>query len=727
MKLMGLLMLVMFTSYDGFTQNKGVENDSSKIIPMPQIQVLLQRDRLLSKVPGSVFILDSKTIKKISPTTSNELLRKVTGLHVVDEEGAGLRLNIGVRGLDPDRSRNILILEDGIPVALNPYGEPEMYFSPQIDKVSTVEVLKGSGQILFGPQTTGGVINLITQQPPEKETKTLRIKIGTGGFLSTFWSYGNAVGKTSFIVNYLNKRADNIGSTRFNLHDFSGKLKIELNKRVNIGIKIGVYDEASNSTYIGITQAMYNKGGQDFSRLAPNDFLPIKRYSISGTHQYKINNNMQLQTSVFSYTTTRNWRRQDFSSNATTSNQTGVIWGDESIPGGAIYMLKSNGHRNRQFEVSGIESQLKWKTNTQFIQIGTRLLHENADEQYLIGNKPNANGGNLRDVEFRKGKALSVYVHDKISITKKLEINIGTRIEKFDYSRNIQRGRLNIGGSTEIVDTNLIASNNLVAVIPGIGFNFNQGDETTFFGGIHRGFSPPRTKDAITTEGIALDIKQEDSWNTEIGMRKIIGEFFKSELTFFSLDFINQIIPVSQSSGNTNAIGLANGGKTTHRGIEAGFDLDLGKALNKKISFIVSSNITLIDSRYAANRYIKYAGNIVNIKNNKLPYASSIMMNNGIEFESKNKHGFRLSGNYVGKQFADELNTANPSGDGRIGLIPPRYITDATFFTKHPTKNITATLSIKNITNERYIASRRPQGIRVGIDRQIIAGVEVIW
>ena len=724
---MGLMMLVMFTSYDGFTQNKGDENDSSKIIPMPQIQVLLQRDRLLSKVPGSVFVLDTKTIKKISPTTSNELLRKVTGLHVVDEEGAGLRLNIGVRGLDPDRSRNILILEDGIPVALNPYGEPEMYFSPQIDKVSTVEVLKGSGQILFGPQTTGGVINLITQHPPEKETKTLRIKTGSGGFLSTFWSYGNAVGKTSFIVNYLNKRADNIGSTRFNLHDLSGKLKIELNKRVNIGIKLGMYDEASNSTYIGITQAMYNKGGQDFSRLAPNDFLPIKRYSISGTHQYKINNNMQIQTSVFSYTTTRNWRRQDFSSNSTSSNQTGVIWGDESTPGGAIYMLKSNGHRNRQFEVSGIESQLKWKTNTQFIQIGTRLLHENADEQYLVGNKPNANGGNLRDIEFRKGKALSVYVHDKISITKKLEINIGTRIEKFDYSRNIQRGRLNIGGSTVIVDTNLVASNNLVAVIPGIGFNFNQGDEMTFFGGIHRGFSPPRTKDAITTEGIALDIKQEDSWNTEIGMRKIIGEFFKSELTFFSLDFINQIIPVSQSSGNTNAIGLANGGKTTHRGIEAGFDLDLGKALNKKISFIVSSNITLIDSRYAANRYIKNSGNIVNIKNNKLPYASSIMMNNGIEFESKNKHGFRISGNYVGKQFADELNTANPSGDGRIGLIPARYITDATFFTKHPTKNITATLSIKNITNERYIASRRPQGIRVGIDRQIIAGLEIVW
>ena len=725
MKILVVVMLMMTNAL--FAQDLTIERDSSKVIPMPQIQIVLQRDRLLSKVPGSVYVLESKSIKKISPITSNELLRKITGLNVVDEEGAGLRLNIGVRGLDPDRSRNILILEDGIPVALNPYGEPEMYFTPQIDKMTSIEVLKGSGQVLFGPQTTGGVINLITAHPPEKKTSLLKMKAGTGGFLSTYLSHGNTVGKTSFIVNYLNKRADNIGSTRFNLNDLSAKLKIELNDRVRIGIKIGVYDELSNSTYIGITQAMYNKGGRDFIRMAPDDLLPVRRYSISGTHQYKINDKMQVQTTAFGYTTSRNWRRQDFSSSAASTNKTGVVWGDESISGGAIYMLKTNGHRNRQFEVGGIESQLKWKTQSQFIQIGSRFLIEKADEQFLIGNKPNANGGNLRDVEFRKGKALSVYIHDKISVTKKLDINIGSRLENFDYSRNIQRGRLNIGGALVTVDTNLIASNNVAAFIPGIGFNFNQGDEITFFGGIHRGFSPPRTKDAITTEGIALDIKQEDSWNSEIGIRKVAGEFFKGEITFFSMDFINQIIPVSQSSGNSNATGLANGGKTKHRGIEAGFDFDIGKSLDKKTSIVISTNITLVNSRYAADRFIKSSGNLINIKNNKLPYASSIMINNGFEFESKKGNGFRVSGNYVGKQFTDELNAINPSGDGRIGLINPRYITDATIFAKHPKKNITATLSIKNLMNERYIASRRPQGIRVGIDRQVIFGIECTW
>jgi Fe(3+) dicitrate transport protein len=345
----------------------------------------------------------------------------------------------------------------------------------------------------------------------------------------------------------------------------------------------------------------------------------------------------------------------------------------------------------------------------------------------MIGNKPNAMGGNLRDVERRKGNALSLYASDKISISKKLSLNAGWRIESFDYERNIQRGRFNIGGALVAVDTNLIATNNVSAFIPGIGFNYNHDDEMTFFGGIHRGFSPPRTKDAITTEGIALDIKQEDSWNTEIGIRKVAGEFFKGEITFFSMDFINQIIPVSQSSGNLNATGLANGGKTKHRGIEAGIDFNVGKYLNKKTSIIFSTNITLINSEYAADRFIQSGGNKINVNNNKLPYASSIMMNNGVEFESKKGNGFRVSGNYVGKQFADELNTVNPSGDGRIGLIKSRYITVATIFAKHPKKNITATLSIKNLMNERYIASRRPQGIRVGIDRQVIFGVEIHW
>jgi len=106
----------------------------------------------------------------------------VTGLHAVDEEGIGLRLNLGVRGLNPDRSRNILMLEDGVPISLAPYGEPEMYYTPSIDRMARLEVLKGSGSILFGPQTIGGVINYITpdrQQYPQAALTHVSARTGS--------------------------------------------------------------------------------------------------------------------------------------------------------------------------------------------------------------------------------------------------------------------------------------------------------------------------------------------------------------------------------------------------------------------------------------------------------------------------------------------------------------------------------------------------------------------
>ncbi len=722
-----MVNLMVMVSGIVLAQEFDARRDSTKEQSMPQIEILTQRDRILSKVPGSVAVIDFKSIRKIAPIHGNELFRKIPGLNVVDEEGAGLRINIGVRGLDPDRSRNVLVLEDGIPVALNPYGEPELYFTPPIDKMTTVEVLKGSGQILFGPQTTGGVVNLISANPPEKESSTLRLKAGTGGFVSTYASYGNTIDKVGFLVSYLNKRADMMGATRFNLHDIAAKLSIALSEKAKIGIKLGLYDEQSNSTYIGLTQPMYDKGGQDYLRMAPNDLLPVRRYHFSATHQYKLSSQWQWNTTAFAYTTTRNWRRQDFSTSAAAANRTGVVWGDATVPGGALYMLKTNGHRNREFGVAAIESQLKWKTEKQLLQAGIRLLAERADEQFLIGSKPDAVGGNLRDVEQRKGKAISLYVHDKIAITKKLEINVGLRVEHFDYSRNILRGRFMLNGVAVVADTNVVASNNLLAVIPGGGFNYSLDEGVTLFGGIHRGFAPPRTKDAITSEGMALDLAQENSWNSELGIRALLRDFFKAEFTLFSMEFKNQIIPVSQSSGNANATGLANGGRTNHIGVEAGASFDLAKQMKKNFSLVFAANGTWIESRYSADRFIVVGANKVNVKNNQLPYAPSLMLNHSIELASAKGAGIRLSGNFVGKQFADELNTISASADGRNGLLASRYITDLSAFARLSKKQILFSLAVKNLTNERYIASRRPQGIRVGIDRQVVLGMEVKW
>lgn len=710
--------------------SKPVKLTDSTLIEMPQIIIIGKRDGLISKTPGSATILNSRDIKQFAPLTSNELLRKVTGVNVIDEEGAGLRLNISIRGLDPDRSRNVLMLEDGIPIALGPYGEPEMYFTPAIDKMSGIEVLKGSGQILFGPQTIGGIVNFFTADPPSSKASRIKLTGAKNGYFSGFGTYGNTLGKTGFIVSYLHKRADELGTTSFRLNDLSTKIKIELNSNSSLGIKLGYYDEESNSTYIGITQPMYDQGGQDFARMSPYDNLPIKRLSASATHQLKINENISLKTTAFAYTTSRNWQRQDFSFNAAAANKTGVIWGNTGIANGAIYMLNSTGNRNREFEVAGIEPRLSIHHNflniKNELETGARFLYEKAGEQFIIGQNANAANGTLRDKEVRTGNSFSAYTENTFNISSKFSLKAGLRMENFNYERNILRGRYRINNVNNVIrDTSIISDANTFALIPGLGINFALNDNVNIFSGVHKGFAPPRIKDAITSDGIPYNLDAELSTNYELGTRINFANFLTAEFTAFILDFKNQIIPVSNSSGNVNATGVVNGGQTLHKGIEAGFKFDFGKISGSKNSYTIETNLTLQNSFYSNDRFIPVNGAYVNVKNNTLPYSANAMMWNAIGMNLQNGIGLRIAGNYIGSQYTDELNSASASANGRIGQIKSRYIIDANVFYRIPKTNANLNISAKNLSNKRYISTRRPEGIRVGLPRILTAGFEI--
>lgn len=691
---------------------------------MPQVVVVGQKDKLFTRVPGSITVINKKELLQFNPLTGNEVFRKITGLNVVDEEGSGLRVNIGIRGLDPDRSRSVLMLEDGIPIALNPYGEPEMYFTPAIDKMAGMEVLKGSGQILFGPQTIGGVVNFFTADPPSTLQTRIKINGGGNGLFSGFVSHGNTVGKTGFLVSYLHKRADDLGISSFKLNDLSAKIKIQASDKSNLGLKLGFYDEESNSTYVGLTQNLFDSGNQDFLRIAPNDRLPIRRYNASLTHQYFFNSKIKLQTTAFAYSISRNWQRQEFS--ATRPNDfSGVVYGDTNIPGGAIYLRNATGNRNRQFEVVGLEPKLSIQhqlfKKENLLETGVRYIHEKAIEQFIIGAKPDASTGNIRDNEIRTGKAFSAYAQNKIDITNKLNLNIGARIEAYDYEREILRGRFRVNGVNNVVrDTNVVANNNIFAFIPGAGLNFNASEQVNLFAGVHKGFAPPRIKDAITSSGVALNLDAELSTNYELGSRFNFNDVITAEITGFIMNFQNQIIPVSLSSGGLNTTGLANGGATLHQGLELGFKINFGKIFNSKTDIYLENNTTLQNSKYKSDRLV---GN-TNVNNNQLPYAPNKMIWTAISTEFKNGFGARLSGNYIDKQFTDEVNSFTPSANGRTGQIDSRFIVDGNLFYKLPKVNASVNLAVKNLTDQRYISSRRPEGIRVGLPRLVTLGFD---
>ncbi len=689
--------------------------------------IVHSKNAVICHLPGSASRIMTAEIKNLQVLSANEVFRKVAGVHVVDEEGAGMRINIGIRGLDPDRSRGVLVLEDGIPVALNPYGEPEMYYSPVIDRMSGVEVLKGSGQIIYGPQTIGGVVNYITANPTTTESGKLKLMLGSGGLTNALLTYSNTYKNTGITTTLLHKKANQLGYASFGITDFYSKIIVKTGIKSSLMMKIGVYNEQSNSTYIGLTQSMYDKGDNDFVLMAPDDNLDIKRLSASISHVYEKSSSFKINTSVYAYSILRNWQRQDFSSSKTSSNQTGQIWGDSSISGGAVFMRNQNAHRNRSFEVLGAESKLTYKYSVKSIknelQSGLRYLYERAYEQRINGKKADALSGDLVEDEIRTGLAFSAYAQNQSNITKKLSLTVGLRLEQYNYQRQILRNTFTINSVAKVLDTNLISNNAIVNLIPGIGANFLINKNLSLFTGLHKGYAPPRVKDAISNSGEVYQLNAEESWNYELGLRGKFKSVLTYELCAYRLDFSNQIIPVSESSGGTGA-GLVNGGATLNQGIEGAFKWHISQWLKSSTKVALTGNFTFTDARFNDDRFISSGAVKVNVNNNFTPYAPKYFHNLGLNIERPKGFGCNLNANFVGEQFTDAINSVTPSADGRNGLIKAYKVMDAGVYARFAKNRLYANFTVKNILNERYITSKRPQGIRVGLPRYFTFSVQ---
>lgn len=711
-----LLLMALLTVSLGYSQTNDQVNYDSLYKDLPVIEVVRKSDRLFKDVPGAVNVITEKEINKIAPLNISDVMRKTPGINVVDEDPAGLRTNIGIRGLNPIRSSKVLVLEDGVPVTLNPYGEPALYFSPMIDIMNGVEVLKGSGQLEFGPQTIGGVVNFKTAAPPEEAESRIKLAGGRGGFVTGSFSHGNTVDRVGYFFNATHKRADNMGPMQFRLTNLMGKVNIRLSDKSELGLKLTALNETSNSTYLGITQAMYDNDDNLRTALAPDDLMLIRRISFSAVHNYRFSSNVKLQTTAYAYGIQRNWRRQQFTRNGANSNSNGVVWGDpNTTDGSAIFMSNRTDWRNRQYLVGGVESKLIIRHNlfgvNNVLKTGARFLRENATEQFIQGNKPDSWGGNMRDNEVRDGSAASVFAINRTEITKKFSAEYGVRLENYDYRRKIYRGRFTEEGTQVVKDTIVEFSRNTLAFLPGIGLNYNVNDNFSLFAGVHKGFAPPQIKSAITADGAVADIDKEESVNFELGGRFSHKDYLRINLTAFYTHFDNQVIPVNTA---INPSGIASGGETQHSGIELDFHFDIARALGSQNSVSIGANATYLQARYQGD----------DVVDNFLPYAPVWMINTFIAADFVKGFGISLYGNYVSEQFNDQLNTVTPSADGTIGRIDARFIVDGSVYYSIPNTGLTLTISGKNLFNEKYIVSRNPQGIRVGLDRYITFGAD---
>ncbi|MFO0430138.1 MAG: TonB-dependent receptor family protein, partial [Hyphomonadaceae bacterium] len=225
--------------------------------PVETIIVIGQKDGLRT-IPGSGATIEQTDLVRARVLSVNEALRQVPGVFARDEEGMGLRPNIGIRGLSPTRSSKVLLLEDGLPLSFAPYGDNATYYHPPIRRYSRIEILKGASQIRFGPNTVGGVINYVTPPAPEAFEGQATWAAGSDGYLEADLNLGGPIAGMRALVHANATQSEGARDNQsLKINDLYLKLEKSLGEHHDLTLRVSRYGEDSQVTYSGLNQTEY--------------------------------------------------------------------------------------------------------------------------------------------------------------------------------------------------------------------------------------------------------------------------------------------------------------------------------------------------------------------------------------------------------------------------------------------------------------------------------------
>ena len=671
----------------------------------------------LERIPGSVDVIEPKTLAAMRPFTSTEALRRVAGVNVRDEEGLGLRPNIGIRGMNPTRSTKVLLLEDGIPLTYAPYGDNASYYHPPVERFESVEILKGSGQILYGPQTVGGVINYLTPNPPADWSGSLTLVGGNRDYFNGHFGYGGTWKNTGLLFGYSRKQGQGArDNLRLGLNDFNFKSITTVGAKQAITSKFNFYGEDSNITYSGLTEAEY----QTNPRQNPfrNDFFYGRHVSGSVSHAYVFNPNVELTTNIYGSYFRRHWWRQSSNSAERPNRLRTLPGGDPDCTGMAdLNTTCGNMGRLRKYHFIGAEPRLHVGSNWFGIRnetdLGFRAHFEAQQRRQENGDLPTSRTGVLVENNERRNAAYSGFVQHRF-IFDDWAITPGVRIEHIKFERT---NRLAADGT-------VTGRTNLTQVVPGLGVSYSPFRSLTVFAGVHRGFAPPRTEDIINNNtGGVVDLDSELSWNYEVGVRSAPVDGVSLEATVFRLDYENQIVPASVAGGAGAT--FTNGGATLHQGLELTGRIDSGTLLRSPHNFYVRSALTFLpDAEFRGVRFSSISGfTNVSVSGNRLPYAPKLLVNTTFGYSHTKGFDALLEAVHVSEQFTDDLNTIAPIANGQRGLIPSHTVWNATANYNVERLRSTFFVTAKNLFDQTYIIDRS-RGLLPSPPRLIQAGVK---
>ena len=645
-------------------------------------------------------ILLELSMANLASNNSRQIYNQIPGLNIYQNDDAGLQLNIGGRGLDPNRTSNFNTRQNDYDISADALGYPESYYTPPAEGLQEIQILRGAASLQYGTQF-GGLINFIMKKPNYNKSLEVitRNTTGSNNLFTNFTSL-SSTGKKVNYYGYVNYKKGNgfRDNSNFESTNTFHYLEYKINDKTLLSSEFTYLNYLAQQAG-GLSDEMFKKDHLQSNRA--RNWFEVKWMMYNLKFKKEFSNNTNFSFSFFGLEAKRNSLgfRTNRVSQVDSGEERDLIKGDFSNFGIESRLLTKYSLLNKKSLF--LVGMKYYNSNSSSVQgPGSNGLDANFSFQNSLypnyNSQSNYNYPNENIAIFAEN---IIYLNDKISLTPGLRYeNIITKSEGF-YKK------INLDGAGNVIYNEKFEENdkkNRNFLLVGLGFSYKVNRKLELYSNFSENYRSVTFADISTINpayAINPEIDDEKGYTFDIGLRGNYKKKISFDANIFLLKYEDRIGFIQKvfSDGNVKSE-RGNVGNAKINGIESLFDFDLNEI------FLKNNDLDLnyfINYSYINSKYLK--SNQVGIEGNSVEFVPKHNLKTGIKFGYKNLLlNFQYS--YVSKQFTDSSNAIDGNLSGVIGQIPEYGLADLSI--SYKIKNVKVETGVNNLFNEKYFTRR---------------------
>ncbi|MEP7231617.1 MAG: TonB-dependent receptor [Ginsengibacter sp.] len=685
----------------------------------------LQKDTLPSKILDSIFIsmyyknAAPKYIAEVAGTNiysgkkTNQVyldasrmnlaqnitrtaFAQIPGLTMWDMDGAGLQVNIGSRGTDSHRSIEMNMRQNGYNINSDIFGYPEDHYTPPLQAVQQVQLVRGSAALQFGSQF-GGMMNYVMKDADSINALSFESEQTTGSndFFNSFNSLAGSKNKLSYYAYYDYRRGDGWrNNSNFNYHAYHANLLYKFNTKASLSFQFSRMDYVQQIAG-GLTDARFHQNAKQSNR-SRNYFNP----------------EINIPALIFKQIITPD-TKLEITTNGIFGQRNSVQF--ITAPSIADTFNTSLGSYNpRQVDrdyYSGVTIEARllhhYKTGTITSVLAAGLRY--SDETTRRRQKGVGTAGSDFDLSLIKPygidlrfstKNYAVFAENLFQLTKRFSFTPGFRYEIINT---------NLEGKISNASVDVAYKGNRHFPLFGAGLQYQVNKISQLYGNISQAYRPflyANVTPADRVDVIDPNLKDSKGYDIDMGYRGHYSDILNFDVNVFYLFYGNRVGLISQNRPDGSSYLLTtNIGDAVTKGMELYAELSLLKSIMQrrtKNDIRIFSSLSYNHARYL-NTNVNKSGTNINIKNNHVENVPDWIDKTGLTLQHNNfTTTFQFS--YTSKSYNDALNTLS-STNGITGIIPAYHVWDWSVNWNFR-KPFHLSAGVNNFTNEKYFNRR---------------------